>query len=69
MTPLSIRLSDDMTERLKNITKLHDISLNKLMFELSSQVLAEKDAKQRFLSAQLRGNPKGALQLLDELEL
>jgi len=68
MTTLSIRLPDDMAERLKHIAKLRDISLNKLMFELSIQVLAEEDAKQRFLAAQLRGNPKRALQLLDELD-
>ena len=67
MTTLSIRLPDDMAERLKNIAKVRDISLNKLMFELSTQALAEEEAKQRFLVAQLRGNPKRSLQLLDEL--
>lgn len=67
MTTLSIRLPDDMAERLKHIAKIRDISLNKLMFELSVQILAEDDAKQRFVAAQLRGNPKRALQLLDEL--
>ena len=68
MTTLSIRLPDDMAERLKNIAKLRDISGNKLMFELSAQVLAEEEAKQRFIAAQLRGNPKRALQLVDELD-
>ncbi|MDO9140609.1 MAG: ribbon-helix-helix protein, CopG family [Methylobacter sp.] len=59
MTTLSIRLPDDMAERLKNIAKVRDISLNKL----SAQALAEEDAKQRFLAAQLHGNPKRAAQL------
>ena len=68
MTTLSIRLPDDMAERLKNITKVRDISLNKLMFELSTQALAEEEAKQRFMAAQLRGNPKRGLQLLDKLD-
>jgi predicted transcriptional regulator len=68
MTTLFIRLPDDMAERLKNIAKIRDISLNKLMFELSTQALAEEEAKQRFLAAQLRGNPKRALQFLDELD-
>jgi predicted transcriptional regulator len=68
MTTLSIRLPDDMADRLKNIAKHRDISLNKLMFELSTQILAEEEAKQRFLAAQLRGNPERALQLLDELD-
>ncbi len=69
MTTLSIRLPDDMAEKLKKIAQIRDISVNKLMFELSVQVLAEEEAKQRFLAAQLRGNPKRALQLLDELDL
>lgn len=68
MTTLSIRLPEDMAEKLKRIAKFRDISLNKLMFELSVQVLAEEEAKQRFMAAQLRGNPKRALQLLDELD-
>ncbi len=70
MTTLSIRLPDDMAKRLKSIAKVRDISVNKIMFELSAQVLAEEEeAKQRFIAAQLRGNPKRALQLLDELDL
>ena len=69
MTTLSILLPDDMAEKLKKIAQIRDISVNKLMFELSVQVLAEEEAKQRFLAAQLRGNPKRALQLLDELDL
>ncbi|TAN71068.1 MAG: ribbon-helix-helix protein, CopG family [Methylobacter sp.] len=69
MTTLSIRLPDDMAERLKNIAKARGISLNKLMFELSAQALAEEGAKQCFLAAQLRDNPKRAAQLLDELDV
>ncbi len=57
-----------MAERLKDIAKARGISLNKLMFELSTQALAEEDAKQRFLDAQLRGSPKQAAQLLDLLD-
>jgi predicted transcriptional regulator len=69
MTTLSIRLPDDMAKRLKKVAKLRGVSLNKLMFELSAHVLAEEAAAKRcFMAAQLRGNPKQALQLLDELD-
>jgi predicted transcriptional regulator len=68
MTTLSIRLPDDMADRLKDIAKVRDISLNKLMFELSAQALAEDEAKQRFLAAQIRGSRDRALQMLDELD-
>ena len=69
MKILSIRLPDGMAESLKKIAKIRDISVNKPMFELSAQVLTEEEAKQRFLAAQLRGNPNRALQLLDVLDL
>lgn len=68
MTTLSVRIPDDMAEKLKSIAKVRDISVNKLMFELSVQVVAEEEAKQRLIAAQLRGNPKRAIQLLDELD-
>ena len=68
MTTLSIRVPDDMADRLKTIARKLNISLNKFIYELSSQALAEEDAKQRFFAAQLRGDPKKALQLLDELD-
>jgi len=39
------------------------------MFELSTQALAEEEAKQRFQATQLRDNPELATQLLDELDV
>ena len=69
MTTLSIRLPDNMAERLKKIAKARGISLNKLMFELSTQALAKEEAKQRFLATQLRGNAGRAAQLLNELDV
>jgi predicted transcriptional regulator len=68
MTTLSIRLPDDMAEKLKSIAKTREISLNKLIFELSAQALAEDESKHRFLAAQLRGSKERALKMLDELD-
>jgi predicted transcriptional regulator len=68
MTTFSIRLPEDMAERLKDIAKVRGISLNKLMFEFSIQALAEDEAQQRFLAAKVRGNAKQALKMLDELD-
>jgi predicted transcriptional regulator len=67
MTTVSVRLPDDVAEKLKHMAKDRNISLNKLMYEMLTQLLAEEEAKRCFLAAQLRGNPKRALQLLDEL--
>ena len=68
MSTLSIRMPDDMVGRLKSIAKERNISLNKLIFELSTQALAEDEAKQRFLAAQLRGNRQRGLRMLAELD-
>ena len=69
MMTLSIRQPDDMAERLRTIAKQWNSSLNKLMLELSTPILAEEEeAKQCFLADQLHGNPKRYLQLLDEFD-
>ncbi len=58
MGTLSVRLPDDISDRLKLLASSRHISLNKLMYELSTRALAEEEAKQKFLAAQLRGNRK-----------
>ena len=68
MTTLSIRVSEDMAGGLKQLAQQRNVSVNKLTNELYAQLLAEETAKQRFLAAQLRGDPKKALQMLDELD-
>jgi predicted transcriptional regulator len=50
MTTLFIQLPDDMAERLKTIAHHRSMSLNKLMFELSTQVLVEEDANPAMVS-------------------
>jgi len=42
MTTLSIHLPSDMVKKLEYIAKKRDISLNKLIFELSAHALAER---------------------------
>jgi len=69
MSTLSVRLPDDISDRLKSLANSRHISLNKLMYELSTRALVEEEAKQQFLAAQLRGNRKRGLKLLDELDL
>jgi predicted transcriptional regulator len=68
MSTLSVRLPDDIADRLKSLAHSRNISLNKLMYELSTRILVEEEAKQRFLAAQLRGKRKRGLQMLDELD-
>lgn len=68
MSTLSVRLPDDMAERLKSLAKARKISVNKLIYELSTRALAEEEAKQQFLAAQLRGSRERGLKFLEELD-
>lgn len=68
MSTLSVRLPDDIASRLKSLAHSRNISLNKLMNELSTRRLVEEEAKQQFLAAQLRGKRERGLRMLDELD-
>jgi predicted transcriptional regulator len=68
MSTLSVRLPDDIAERLKNLANKRNVSVNKLMNELSTRALLEEEARQQFLAAQLRGSRKRGLKMLDELD-
>lgn len=50
MTTLSISLPDNLADKRKDIAKVRDISLNKLLCEFSAQVLAEYEALPFFFS-------------------
>ena len=68
MSTLSVRLPDDIADRLKDLASNRNISLNKLMNELSTRALLEEEAKQQFLAAQICGSRKRGLKMLDELD-
>jgi predicted transcriptional regulator len=68
MSTLSVRLPDDVANSLKDLASNRNVSLNKLMNELSTRALLEEEARQQFLAAQLRGNRKRGLKILDELD-
>ena len=68
MSVLTIRLTDEKHERLKQLAKSRNISLNKLMDELSTIALAEFDTYNRYHARAESGNPEGALKILDRLD-
>ena len=68
MAVLTIRLPDDKHTRLKSLARQRHISVNKLMEELSTLVLAEFDAYNRFLARAAKGNKAKGLALLDKLD-
>ena len=68
MSVLTIRLTDEKHERLKQLAKSRNISLNKLMDELSTIALAEFDTYNRSRARAESGNPEEALKILDSLD-
>lgn len=68
MATLTIRLPDDKHERLKELAKRRNISVNKLIEELSTIALAEFDAETRFRAMAARGSVQSGLSVLDKLD-
>ena len=68
MGTLTVRIPDDKHERLKALASHKNISINKLMEELSTQALAEFDTEVRFKALASTGNKKKGLKLLDKLD-
>ncbi len=68
MTTLTIRMPEDKANRLKALAQSRNISVNKLIEELSTMALTEYDAQVRFEVRAARANAEQGLALLDELE-
>lgn len=68
MATLTIRLPDDKHERLKELARRRNMSINKLIEELSTIALAEFDAETRFRAMAAKGSQEAGLALLDKLD-
>lgn len=68
MATLTIRLPDDKHERLKELARTRNMSVNKLVEELSTIALAEFDAETRFRAMAAKGSQAAGLALLDQLD-
>ena len=68
MATLTIRLSDEKHERLRQLAERRKISMNKLIDELSTVALTEFDAGTRFRARAALGSPEEGLALLDLLD-
>jgi predicted transcriptional regulator len=56
MSALTIRLPDDKHRRLKELSARRHVSINRLIDEMATLVLAEYDAETRFLLRADRGH-------------
>jgi len=68
MSALTIRLPDDKYQRLKELARRRQTSVNRLIDEMTTLMLAEFDAETRFLLRARRGHGKTprALELLEK---
>jgi predicted transcriptional regulator len=68
MATLTIRLSDEKHERLRQLAERRKISMNKLIDELSTVALTEFDAETRFRARVALGSREEGVALLDLLD-
>lgn len=68
MTAMTVRLPDDKYRRLKEVAHQRGTSVNRLIDEMATLMLAELDAETRFLirAGRGRGNLARGLELLEK---
>ena len=68
MTALTIRLADDKYRRLKELAHQRGTSVNRLIDDMATVILAEQDAETRFMIRVARGKGREArgLSLLEK---
>ena len=58
MSALTLRLTDDKHQRLKDLAHIRGQSINRLLDEVTTLMLAEFDAETRFKTRAMRGAGK-----------
>ena len=68
MGSLHLRIPDEKHQRLRELAKSRNISVNKLLEELTTMALTEHDLETRFKLRASRGSTEKALLVLDKLK-
>ncbi len=68
MGSLHLRIPDEKHQRLRELAKSRNISVNKLLSELTTMALTEYDIETRFKLRASRGSTEKALLVLDKLK-
>jgi hypothetical protein len=68
MGSLHLRIPDEKHQRLRELARYKNISVNKLLEELTTMALTEYDLETRFKLRASRGSTKKALLVLDRLK-
>jgi hypothetical protein len=68
MGSLHLRIPDEKHQRLRELAKSKNTSVNKLLEELTTMALTEYDLETRFRLRASRGSTEKALLVLDKLK-
>lgn len=68
MGSLHLRIDDQKHKRLKELAKSRNMSVNKLLEELTTIALTEYDLETRFRLRASRGSTEKALEVLNKLK-
>lgn len=68
MGTITVRLSDEAHQRIKELAKSRNISLNKLYEEFTVMALTEFDAENRFKAMASKGSKKRGKALIRKLQ-
>ncbi|MGL5834224.1 MAG: toxin-antitoxin system HicB family antitoxin [Waterburya sp.] len=68
MGSLHLRIPDEKHQRLRELAKSRNISVNKLLEELTTMALTEYDIETRFKLRASRGSTEKALLVLNKLK-
>jgi predicted transcriptional regulator len=68
MSTLTLRLPEDVANRLRNVAESRGVSVNKFITEISVQALAAYDAETRFRAMASAVDVPAALAVLDRLD-
>jgi predicted transcriptional regulator len=68
MSTTTLRLPEDIANRLKNVAESRGISVNKFLTEISVQALAAYDTETRFKAMAAEADIPAALAVLDRLD-
>ena len=68
MGSLHLRIPDEKHQRLKELARSRNISVNKLLEELTTIALTEYDLETRFRLRASRGSTEKALEVLNKLK-
>ena len=68
MATLTVQLPDEKHSRLLRLARARRVTVDQLLDEVSSAVLADADAQARFIARANRGSAAEGVKILDEFD-